>query len=79
MYGQKVLKGILRKILWTLCYSANMTLTLFNDSKKINRDVEMLLDSGMLSGGLPVECFGNLFSSEFNKQFITLVHTNLIL
>jgi len=73
-----VLKEILRKILWTSCYTSNITLKSFENLKKTNRDVEALLDSKMLSGGLPIECFSSLFSSQFNKQFEVLVYVCLI-
>lgn len=80
MFGKKLIKELLRKILWTACYLSKVSLNYHEEIRKIsgisqkNQDLlNSILNSRVLSGGLPASCFSSVFSARFNKEFASIV------
>jgi len=75
-YGQKILKETLRNIMWCVGYASKSALIYFDEvsknvgiSQRLKDELQNIMNSRLLSGGLPTSYFGMLFSAQFNKQF----------
>ena len=72
LYGQKTLKKMLRSLLWTACFIAKSSLIILEVEEKTKGNtqlVQTILDSQLLSGGLPSSAFLTLFSKNFNTRY----------